>query len=112
MFNFFLEEKLEFQERYQETICDITDPTEVLEATKVLDNERSNLEEKHKEEIKQYDMGTILRIDQLAMDQQSTLEKAGLPGFFVTNDPKSIKVQMHLLKCITKIGASASSAKE
>lgn len=36
-------------------------------------------------------------------DQQVTLEKAGVPGFYVTNDPMEIKVQMFLLDFILRL---------
>lgn len=36
-------------------------------------------------------------------DQQVTLEKAGVPGFFVTNKPIAIKVQMYLLDFILRL---------
>lgn len=36
-------------------------------------------------------------------DQQDTLEKAGVPGFFVTNKPIEIKVQMYLLDFILRL---------
>ena len=32
------------------------------------------------------------------------LEKAGVPGFYLTQDPSEIKVQMYLLKFILKLG--------
>ncbi|CAD7081035.1 unnamed protein product, partial [Hermetia illucens] len=36
-------------------------------------------------------------------DQQATLEKAGVPGFYVTDSPKEIKIQMHLLDFILRL---------
>lgn len=36
-------------------------------------------------------------------DQQITLEKAGVPGFYVTNNPMEIKVQMYLLDFILRL---------
>ncbi|XP_023322265.1 gonadal protein gdl [Eurytemora carolleeae] len=36
-------------------------------------------------------------------DQQGTLEKAGVPGFFVSSKPVEIRVQMHLLEFILKL---------
>ncbi|GLV38743.1 gonadal [Carabus blaptoides fortunei] len=38
---------------------------------------------KHTEEIKQVDMKLILQLDQKVSDQQITLEKAGVPGFYI-----------------------------
>ena len=56
------------------------------------------------EEVKRRDMKTILALDQQMMDQQVTLEKAGVPGFYVTNNPSEIKLQMHLLDFIIRLG--------
>lgn len=36
-------------------------------------------------------------------DQQSTLEKAGVPGFYVTDNSKEIKIQMYLLDFIIRL---------
>ena len=36
-------------------------------------------------------------------DQQQTLESAGVPGFYVTNKPDDIKLQMHLLDLIQRL---------
>ncbi|XP_077302766.1 gonadal protein gdl [Arctopsyche grandis] len=58
---------------------------------------------KHKEEMKQTDMKLILQLDQKVSDQQVTLEKAGVPGFYVTNKPIEVKVQMHLLDFILRL---------
>ena len=37
-------------------------------------------------------------------DQQVVLEKAGVPGFYVTNNPIEIKVQVYLLAFILRLG--------
>ena len=57
-----------------------------------------------KEELKQHDMKLVTQLDQKVSDQQVTLERAGVPGFFVTNNPTEIQVQMYLLEFIVKIG--------
>ena len=44
-----------------------------------------------------------MELDQKVMDQQSTLEKAGVPGFFVTNKPNDLRVQMFLLDFIVRL---------
>ena len=59
---------------------------------------------KHKDEVKQNDMRLVTQLDQKVSDQQVTLERAGVPGFFVTNNPKEIQVQMYLLDMIVRIG--------
>ena len=96
---------MEFQSRYQETICEILDPSQVLEATEKLDSERKAMEQRHVQELSDFDKKIILKLDQQMKDQQSTLERAGVPGTHITEDRISIKVQMHLLHCISKLGA-------
>ena len=98
------QQKLEFQSKYQETICDIMDPDDVLKATEELDKEKKLMEEKQNEELKEADREIIVKLDHIFKDQQSTLERAGVPGMCETDDEISIKVQMHLLKCIAKLG--------
>ena len=58
-----------------------------------------------KEELKQHDMKLVTQLDQKVSDQQVTLERAGVQGFFVTNNPTEIQVQMHLLEFIVKLGS-------
>ena len=96
-----------FQSKYQETICDILDPSEVLKATEDLDAERQLMESKQAKELREFDKKIIVKLDQQMKDQQSTLERAGVPGMHETDDRMNIKVQMHLLKCISKLGQMA-----
>ncbi|PZC79010.1 gonadal protein gdl-like [Helicoverpa armigera] len=58
---------------------------------------------RHREELRQTDMKLVLQLDQKVSDQQVTLEKAGVPGFFVTNKPIEVKVQMYLLDFILRL---------
>ncbi|KAK0181465.1 hypothetical protein PV327_003751 [Microctonus hyperodae] len=58
---------------------------------------------KHKEELKQTDMKLVMQLDQKVADQQSILEKAGVPGFYVTNNPTEIQVQMRLCDFIIRL---------
>ncbi|KAG8237206.1 hypothetical protein J437_LFUL016043 [Ladona fulva] len=62
-----------------------------------------NLKRKHAEELRQADMKIVLQLDQKVSDQQVTLEKAGVPGFYVTNNALEVKVQMHLLDFIFRL---------
>ncbi|XP_046564991.1 LOW QUALITY PROTEIN: protein DGCR6-like [Haliotis rubra] len=54
-------------------------------------------------ELKKKDMKVILDLDQKVMDQQVMLEKAGVPGFFVTNNRQEIRLQMYLLEFILRL---------
>ncbi|XP_049298872.1 gonadal protein gdl [Anopheles funestus] len=58
---------------------------------------------KHGKNMKETDMKLVLHLDQKVKDQQSTLEKAGVPGFYVTDNPKEIKIQMYLLDFILRL---------
>lgn len=58
---------------------------------------------KHKEEMRQTDMKLVEELDEKMMDQQSTLEKAGVPGFYVTNNPMEIQLQMRLCDFIIRL---------
>lgn len=66
-------------------------------------NVRNYLHKKHKEEMRQTDMNLVMELDQKMMDQQSTLEKAGVPGFYVTNNPVEIQLQMRLCDFIIRL---------
>ncbi|XP_059351907.1 leucine zipper putative tumor suppressor 2-like [Daphnia carinata] len=63
----------------------------------------------HPVELKQADMNLILQLDQVVADQQSTLEKAGVPGFYLTSNPQEIQVQMYLLEFILKLGKESEN---
>lgn len=80
----------------QETLS-VIDSTELQEATK------ATLFKKHKEELKQTDMKLVMQLDQKVEDQQSILEKAGVPGFHVTSNPMEIQVQMRLCDFIIRL---------
>ncbi|XP_058118273.1 gonadal protein gdl [Anopheles ziemanni] len=58
---------------------------------------------KHSKNMKETDMKLVLHLDQKVKDQQSTLEKAGVPGFYVTENAKEIKIQMYLLDFILRL---------
>ena len=62
------------------------------------------VDKRFREELRQHDMKLVTQLDQKVSDQQVTLERAGLPGFYVTNNPTEIQVQMYLLQFILKIG--------
>ena len=48
-------------------------------------------------------MKVILELDQKVMDQQVLLEKSGVPGFYVTNNPQEVRLQMYLLDFIQRL---------
>ena len=61
------------------------------------------------DDLKRKDMKVILELDQQVMDQQVTLERAGVPGFHVTNNPQDIQLQIHLLDFISKLSEKSQA---
>uniref|UniRef100_G3UKU1 DGCR6 protein n=1 Tax=Loxodonta africana TaxID=9785 RepID=G3UKU1_LOXAF len=55
------------------------------------------------EEQQTMDKKIILELDQMVADQQSTLEKAGVTGFYITTNLQELTLQMNLLKLIRKL---------
>ncbi|CAB4056164.1 unnamed protein product [Lepeophtheirus salmonis] len=98
-------EKRDFQEHYRSTICS-SDESATLNLTKELDKQEEIMKKRQREQLKQSDMRLILQLDRKLMDQQVTLEKAGLPGFHVTNEPNEIRLQMYLLDFIRRLNPS------
>lgn len=58
---------------------------------------------KHSKQLREKDMELVLHLDQKVRDQQSTLQAAGVPGFYITDNPKEIKIQMFLLDFILRL---------
>lgn len=85
------QQKIELQETL--SLCCEEDRTAV----------RNVLYKKHKNELKRTDTKLVLQLDQKVSDQQSILEKAGVPGFYVTNNPMEIQVQMRLCDFIIRL---------
>ncbi|XP_054325132.1 protein DGCR6L isoform X5 [Pongo pygmaeus] len=55
------------------------------------------------EEQRAMDRKIVLELDRKVADQQSTLEKAGVAGFYVTTNPQELMLQMNLLELIRKL---------
>ncbi|XP_073981189.1 gonadal protein gdl isoform X1 [Rhodnius prolixus] len=58
---------------------------------------------KHKRDLKEFDKKIIEQLDQKVYDQQRFLEKAGVPGFEITDNPTKIQVQIRLLDFILRL---------
>lgn len=56
-----------------------------------------------REEERMMDKKIVVEMDQKVVDQQNTLEKAGVPGFYVTTNPQELTMQMNLLELILKL---------
>ena len=96
-------EKHLFQQRLQFVSKQKTEKQELMKQAKT-QMELAALENRQKEELRQHDMKLITQLDQKVSDQQLTLQRAGVPGFYVTNNPTEIRVQMYILDFILKIG--------
>ena len=95
---------MDFQSKYQTSLFSKTEPSEVLQIQETLDQERKNMEANQSKDLTDFDKKIVLKLDQQLKDQQTILERAGVPGMYETDDPLMIKVQMHLLKCILTLG--------
>nr|CAG4652262.1 EOG090X0GJG [Triops cancriformis] len=73
------------------------------------EEQRTSLAARLKEEQKQFDMNTILQLDQKVREQQAALEGAGVPGFRVTNNFDEVQVQMYLLQFIIRLSRMNAS---
>jgi len=65
--------------------------------------ELKRLQQRQRMEQKQNDMKIIMQLDQKVSDQQGMMEKAGVPGFYVTNNPADIRLQMYLFEFIFRL---------
>ncbi|XP_069614650.1 protein DGCR6-like [Dendrobates tinctorius] len=79
----------------------------VLQSTQ--QRELEALEQRIREEQRMMDEKIVLELDQKVIDQQNTLEKAGVSGFYVTTNPQEITIQMNLLELIRKLQQKESS---
>ncbi|XP_072658034.1 protein DGCR6L [Canis lupus baileyi] len=61
------------------------------------------VEHRIREEQRAMDQKIVLELDRKVADQQSTLEKAGVAGFYVTTNPQELTLQMNLLELIRKL---------
>ncbi|KAI2661961.1 Protein DGCR6 [Labeo rohita] len=65
--------------------------------------ETEALDQRVKDEQRMMDEKIVAEMDQKVLDQQNTLEKAGVPGFYITTNPQEVMMQMNLLELILKL---------
>ena len=58
---------------------------------------------KSQDELHRLDMKSVMDLDQVVSEQQVTLEKTGVPGFHVTNNPTEVQLQMYILDFIFRL---------
>uniref|UniRef100_A0AAX7SP31 DiGeorge syndrome critical region gene 6 n=1 Tax=Astatotilapia calliptera TaxID=8154 RepID=A0AAX7SP31_ASTCA len=63
-----------------------------------------------REEQKMMDKKIVAEMDQKVIDQQNTLEKAGVPGFYITTNPQELTMQMNLLELMLKLQQKESQS--
>lgn len=73
-------------------------------------SEQEALEVRVREEQRMMDKKIVAEMDQKVIDQQNTLEKAGVPGFYVTTNPQELTMQMNLLELILKLQQKESQS--
>ncbi|KAL0979489.1 hypothetical protein UPYG_G00185790 [Umbra pygmaea] len=65
--------------------------------------EMETLEIRVRDEQRMMDEKIVLELDQKVIDQQNTLEMAGVPGFYITTNPQELTMQINLLELIVKL---------
>ncbi|XP_017138424.1 gonadal protein gdl isoform X2 [Drosophila miranda] len=92
--------RMQVENEYEIEVSDwrakIKDPEELLHILGLM-------KLKHSKKLVESDKKIIEILDQKVNDQQSILQKAGVPGFYVTKYPKEIKIQMFLLDFILRL---------
>ncbi|XP_048855962.1 protein DGCR6 isoform X1 [Brienomyrus brachyistius] len=73
--------------------------------------ETEALEQRVKEEQSMMDEKIVVELDQKVVDQQTTLEKAGVPGFYRTTSSQELTMQMNLLELILKLQQKESQSR-
>ncbi|XP_046904359.1 protein DGCR6 [Hypomesus transpacificus] len=80
----------------------------VLKANQL--GETEALDIRVREEQRMMDEKIVAEMDQKVIDQQNTLEKAGVPGFYITTNPQELTMQMNLLELILKLQQKESQS--
>ncbi|XP_068237765.1 protein DGCR6 [Palaemon carinicauda] len=64
----------------------------------------TELETRHSQDVSSCHERIQQLLDQKVVEQQSTLQQVGVPGFHETDSPVEIKVQMYIMEFIVKLG--------
>ncbi|XP_054720101.1 protein DGCR6-like [Uloborus diversus] len=89
--------------RHKDSLSFETDPAYIKLLKEKQARELSELIKWQEEELNRLDMKIILELDQAVNDQQVTLEKIGVPGFFVSSKDTDVRLQMYILNFIRAI---------
>lgn len=93
----------EFNRKHKDIVHECQAKLQNLSTLHAIEREKESMQYRHAEDLTRADMKLILEMDQKVSDQQVTLEKAGVPGFFVTNNPNEIRIQMYLLEFVQRL---------
>ncbi|XP_041462248.1 protein DGCR6-like [Lytechinus variegatus] len=97
-------QKYQMQKKHQVAIQDSQSrPHNIPRIKATNEKEKEALDKKIFEEAKRMDERILIELDTCAAEQQTTLEKAGVPGFRRTHDSTECKLQMYILEFITKL---------
>ena len=55
------------------------------------------------DEQQRFDMKIVLDLDQKMLEQQTRLEKAGVPCMFATNKPQDVRFQMFIVEFLQRL---------
>jgi len=106
------DEKVNFKIEYEKTINKLSDSAVVLETTQKLGKEQDEMLKSHQNELENFDISTVLKLDHKVAEQQLTLEQAGVAGFYVTKNPTDIKVQMTLIDFIGQLEKKENNSEQ
>ena len=98
--------KSEMLKRHQSEIASSQSrPHQIIVLQRQHEEEKKVFAQKCEKETVSLDRRIVLELDQLVSDQQATLQRSGLPLFYITNKPEEVRMQMYLLEFITKLAA-------
>lgn len=55
------------------------------------------------DEQQRFDMKIVLDLDQKMLEQQTRLEKAGVPCMHATNQPQDVRLQMYIIEFVQRL---------
>eukprot|EP00794_Sanderia_malayensis_P000334 gene334-966_t len=97
-------QRAEMKKKHQETLLDCQSrPHQKKVVEREYFEERKIFEERLEKELNQLDQKHVLEFDQQVIDQQATLQRAGVPLFSITNKPEDVQLQMYLLDFISRL---------
>ncbi|XP_067951194.1 protein DGCR6-like [Watersipora subatra] len=101
------EEKQKMAATHKERIYKCQSATHNLKHVELQNREELEaFERKKRDELFRYDKTVVEKLDAKVRSQQTTLMKAGVAGFYETEDPEEIRLQMYILDFIARLSPS------